>query len=371
MTPSERVRAVYQGKTPDHVPLMLDLSHWYKKNYSVPFDLCGFAGVNSGLVALHREVGAVSYCEMGGFFDLYFEDEAISEKAWTDDQGVYHRQIVTPVGSLREERVFEQASYSYNIRKHLLDSVDDFGAVCHIMQRYRARPRFDRYLAWREAHGDLAFIYCQLPYSGLGYLISRNFGVEKTCFAMMDHPEETRELIDAVNACNLRILDEIIDGPFDVMLISDNFDSNVQNPGMFDEYSRSYYSEVARRLHAKGKYLAVHVDGEMVGCLQGFAECGVDCIDAATPAPMFRLTPEQARSEAGPDMILSGGIPATLFGETGTDEQFVDSVKRWLDTRHASPRLIMAAGDQVPTDAPRHRIEMLAGLVEEFGRYDQ
>ena len=35
MTPRERVKAVYEGKKPDQVPLMLDLSHWYKKNYNV------------------------------------------------------------------------------------------------------------------------------------------------------------------------------------------------------------------------------------------------------------------------------------------------------------------------------------------------
>jgi hypothetical protein len=84
---------------------------------------------------------------------------------------------------------------------------------------------------------------------------------------------------------------------------------------------------------------------------------------------MFALSPAEMRAEAGPELILSGGIPATLFGESGTDAAFVECVKRWLDTRHTSPRLIMAAGDQVPTDAPWHRIAMLPELVAEHGRY--
>ena len=84
---------------------------------------------------------------------------------------------------------------------------------------------------------------------------------------------------------------------------------------------------------------------------------------------MFSLTPQQARDEAGPDLILSGGIPPTVFGSGGTDEEFVQAVRKWLDTRHNSPRLILAAGDQVPTDTPYHRIEMLPELVDEYGRY--
>jgi hypothetical protein len=111
------------------------------------------------------------------------------------------------------------------------------------------------------------------------------------------------------------------------------------------------------------------VDGESRGILGWLAECGVDCADAVTPQPMFALTPDQMRAEAGSDLILSGGIPATVFGATGSDAAFVECVRRWLDTRLVSPRLIMAAGDQVPPDAPWHRIAMLPELVAEHGRY--
>jgi hypothetical protein len=138
---------------------------------------------------------------------------------------------------------------------------------------------------------------------------------------------------------------------------------------MFNEYSRGYYTEVAHRVHAKGKYLAVHVDGEMKGCLQNFAQCGVDCIDAATPAPMFALTPAQARVEAGDNMILSGGIPATIFGPTASDKEFGTSVCQWLETRHTSFKLFMAAGDQIPPDASWQRIKLLPKLVEKYGEY--
>ena len=369
MTPRERVLAVYNGQTPDQVPLMLDLSHWYKKNYNVKFDLTGFHGIDEQLVSLHKTLNAVAYVEMGSFYELYFESSNISDKAWTDDSGVYHRQIVTPIGALEEERVFSEVSYSYNIKKYLVESVDDFEIVNLVMDNYRVKPRWDMYNQWKEVLGDLGVIYTQLPYSGLGYLIARNFGVEKTCMAMFDNPEKLKDTIDTINSCNLRILEEIIDGPFEVLFISDNFDSNVQNPNLFNQYSKDFYITLATRAHSENKFLAVHVDGEMKGCLKNFADCGVDCIDAATPASMFKLTPQQAREEAGADLILSGGIPANIFGPNATDDEFVECVKKWLDTKKTSSRLIMAAGDQVPTDAPLHKIKMLPRLVEKYGKY--
>jgi len=368
MKPNERVRTVYQGRQPDQVPLMLDLSHWYKKNRNVPFDLAGFTSVEQGLVDLHKEIGAVCYVEMGGFYTLASDDPAVLLETRTEN-GVFSTRITTPLGELHEERVFNPDSYSYGIRKHLLKSPDDFPVVEHLMATLRCRPKWDRHRAWQRALGNLAYPYAQLPYSGSGYLMARYMGVENTVYAVLDQPGKVRRLVQAVNAANLRILDAILDGPFETLIISDNYDSNVQTRAFFDTYVRDYYTEVARRLHAHDKYLAVHVDGESRGILAWLAECGVDCADALTPAPMFAQTPHEMRAQAGPDLILSGGIPATVFGPQSTDANFVDCVKRWLDTRLASPRLIMAAGDQVPPDASTHRIAMLPELVASHGRF--
>jgi uroporphyrinogen-III decarboxylase len=368
MKPNERVIAVYEGRVPDQVPLMLDLSHWHKANNKVKFELSGYKGVDPQLVELHKKARAVCYCEMGAFFDVVFDDPQIEVSSNTDEKGVFRTYLKCPLGTLHEERVFEPVSYSYNIRKHLLESIEDFPIVRYIYDRARCVPKFDRIAKWKEALGELAYIYFQLPYSGLGYLISRNFGVEKTCLAMFDAPAEVRSLIDSVNNWGKRVLDAAIDGPFETVIISDNIDANVQNPSMFRDYSCEYYTYLAQSLHEKGKYLAVHVDGEMNGILPVLEECGVDCIDAATPAPMFSLTPEKARMQAG-SMILSGGVPATIFGNEAGEKEFDECVKSWLDLKEISPRLIMAAGDQVPIEAPWWKIERLQYLVEEFGKY--
>jgi len=368
MQPNERVQAVYEGVRPDQVPLMLDLSHWYKKNIRHEFNLSGFTEVEQGLVDLHKRIGAVAYLEMGKFYTLVPADPDIQIKSETKD-GVFRTEIKTPFGRLYEERVFNPASFSYGIRKHLLDSPDDFPVVESLMDSLCCEPKWELYHSWCEALGTLAFPYVQLPYSGSGYLISRYMGVEKTVYALMDEPEKVKKVVDRINDCNLRILDAIIDGPFKTLFISDNYDSNVQTPDFFDRYVRDYYSEVARRLHAAGKHLAVHVDGESRGVLGKLAECGVDCADALTPAPMFALTPEQMRQAAGPELILSGGIPAGVFGPGASEAEFIECVKNWLDTRDDSYRLLMAAGDQVPPEARFERIAMLPELVGKYGKF--
>ena len=39
MSMRERILAVYRGQTPDVVPFMLDLSHWFYHTHHMPWDL--------------------------------------------------------------------------------------------------------------------------------------------------------------------------------------------------------------------------------------------------------------------------------------------------------------------------------------------
>lgn len=68
-------------------------------------------------------------------------------------------------------------------------------------------------------------------------------------------------------------------------------------------------------------------------------------------------------------MILSGGISPTVFRRTGSDGALAAVVCDWLRPKEVSPRLILAAGDQVPSGTPWERVAMLTEMVERYGYY--
>jgi hypothetical protein len=82
------------------------------------------------------------------------------------------------------------------------------------------------------------------------------------------------------------------------------------------------------------------------------------------------LTPLECREEAGPDFVLSGGVPPNLWLPDVPLSLFKKAVMDWLELKKFGRRLIAAAGDQVPPGAETARIEMMRDLVEEFGRYE-
>lgn len=69
MTLRERILAVYRGETPDAVPYMLDLSHWFYHRHRLPWDLSrSYEEPEYELINYHKKVGAGFYLPNLGSF---------------------------------------------------------------------------------------------------------------------------------------------------------------------------------------------------------------------------------------------------------------------------------------------------------------
>ena len=193
----------------------------------------------------------------------------------------------------------------------------------------------------------------------MGFLISRYAGVERTVMLAMDHPEEIERTVDAVNAAHEKVMRLMADGPSQVLLHSDNLTSDVQSPRWLEHYSGKYYHRMAEIAHQHGKPLVTHIDGRLRGLLRAVSAMGIDGADAVTPAPWGDITPQQCREEAGPKLVLSGGVPPSSFSADVPLKTLDEQIEAWLDLRRQSPALIIAPGDQVPPDGQLDRVTRL------------
>ena len=228
-------------------------------------------------------------------------------------------------------------------------------------------PRWDRYQAWANSVGDNGVVYLPLGYSALGHLLHYWMGIEGTIYASCDWPDSLRAFVDQVNANNLLLIDLVASSPAEIILMGDNFSSDIQPPRFFASWSQAYYVEAIHRLHAAGKRVAIHIDGRLRGSLSMIHDAGADAADAVTPTPMGDLAPAECRDEAGTDFILSGGVSPDLWLPDVPIERFKRAVTDWLALSKRSPRLIAAAGDQVPPGAAEDRIKIMRDLVERHG----
>ena len=373
MTERERLLAVYRGTIPDRVPFFLDLSHWFYQRNSVPFDLTvPLREPDWPLLECHRLKGAGFYIpNLISYYDATYRPDVVTShsKRMTAQGPEITWRIETPLGAIERRRIWQPHSYSWNVSHWGVTTPRDIRVLGYALSRLEYHPAFDRYVEWQRAAGDFGVLYMPLGYSAMGHLLNYWMGIEKTVYASLDVPEVLAEYVGMVNANLLRCLDVLCQSPAEVIILGDNFSSDVQPPQFFRRWSAPFYREAFTRIRRAGKFSSVHVDGRLRGLLREFAAMEADCIDAVTPAPMGDLDPEACRDEAGPDMILSGGVPPTAWLPEVSDDEFRRSVLDWLALRRRSPRLVAAAGDQVPPGAVESRIDLMRELVEQEGQY--
>jgi hypothetical protein len=372
MTERERMLAVYRGETPDQVPLFLDVSHWFYHKHHIPFDLSvAHLEPEYDLIAYHKQIQAGFYIpNLNSYYDASYPPDvnAITTKVMTPDGPEIIWRLETPIGAIERRRKWEEKSYSWNVSQHGVHTAQDLRVLAYALSRRTYTASFERYTPWVDLLDGWGVVYMGIGYSAMGYILGYWMGIEETMYACHDMPDVMHEVVDQINANVLECIDVVCKSPAEVIILGDNFSSDIQSPRFFKTWSEPFYREAFRRIRAAGKYSAVHVDGRLRGLLRALAEAGADCIDAVTPTPMGDLTPQQCRDEAGPNLILSGGVsPDVWVGDS--DEAFKQAVIDWLEIRKRSPRLILAAGDQVPPYTPEHRIFMMRELADKYGRY--
>ena len=361
MTPRERLLAVYRGQVPDRVPALADLSYWYAAHGGGKFIPGKTDGANADkiapLLALHRRCGAAIHLNLGTFYDEHYDDTVRVESGIRG--ALYRHRFQTPVGAVEELRAWSPVSYSWPIVQHMVRRVEDLRVIRYVFERIRYVARWD---AWRQAEqtvGDMGVALVQSPYTGLGFLMSRYAGVERTVLLAADEPAEFEHTIATINAAHERVFTLLAEGPSQVLFQSDNLSSDVQSPPWLERYSGAYYRRMAQIAHAHGKPLVSHLDGRLRGLLGALAAMGFDGADAVTPAPWGDLSPQACRDEAGPNMVLSGGVPPGSFRPDVPLSVLDQQIEAWLDLRRRSPALIIAPGDQLPPDGEIERVHRM------------
>jgi hypothetical protein len=373
MTLRERILAVYHGQQPDVVPYMLDLSHWFYHKMRMPWDLSvSYVEPERELINYHRQVGAGFYMpNLAAFYSTAFPSDvkASTEKRTRNGRQEIVWRIETPVGTIERARAWEEQTYAWGISQWGIHSENDLRVFQYAMARREYEPHWDRFRKWDEYVGDCGVVYLPLGYSAVGHLMHYWMGIEGFVYASADWPELLHETVEAVNENSLRLVDLICESPAEIVVMGDNFSSDIQPETFFNKWSRRYYEEAILRLHRAGKFVAVHIDGKLKGSIRMLRDAGADCADAVTPKPMGDLTPAQCRAEAGDYFILSGGVSPDLWMPETPVKVFEAKVLEWLEQKNRTFRFIANAGDQVPPGADEQRIILMRDLVEKHGYY--
>ena len=221
----------------------------------------------------------------------------------------------------------------------------------------------ERYEALLREVGDLGAPTMYLPRMNVQSLYIEKMGVENAIFAMMDRPDTVHAYFRALHESHDRLIDVVNASPIEIVNFGENLHASTMSPDLFERYHLPECQHRCERLHAAGKFVHSHWDGDCRPLLPYAHETGLDGIEAITPAPQGDVTLEETRDALGDSMFLIDGIPAIYFDDTFTVDTLVDCVRRIIDL--FAPRLVLGISDEISSTGDLDRVRRVGEIVNE------
>lgn len=388
MTHRERILTAIRGGTPDRLPWVPRLEFWHRaqrRQGCLPPEL---RSLSLAEVAEHLGVGC--YASIPDF--------TVADAAAMVDRtlGLFHIDVMpyrvileevdrhvsragqetiveyrTPVGTIRTASVFTEemlgagASMSW-ITRHAIREPRDFEVVGHIFSHLRVEPCFTGYLAHRATVGEqgLAVGYLIGTAGPMQHIMKELMPLEAFFYALHDYPEKIHRLAEQIQPFFQRLMQIGAESPAEVLMLGGNYDDSITYPGFFEKNIFPTLHGFATELHALGKYLMTHTDGENQKLFPLYRRAEFDIADSVCPYPMTRCRLDEIRTLFGDRVTIWGGIPSTLLCPTSTPEDdFRRTIEELVERYRHQSHFILGVSDMVTADCDWERLQHITERV--------
>lgn len=256
------------------------------------------------------------------------------------------------------------------VKSYPIRSVDDFEAVAQVFEHLEVIPTPEAYAAFHRRVGEqgIAVAWGPLGASPLHLMLHDLVAMDQFFYLYMDEREALYQLAARMEPFFEALLEAQLACEAEVCFWGANYDRDLTWPPFFATEIAPWLQKVGDRLHAAGKYLLTHTDGENQGLLPFYPACGFDVAESVCPSPMTRCTLAEIRQGMGPHTTVWGGIPSVaLLADAMDDSTFEAYLDELFDTLGAGDHLILGVSDNVPPDAQLARLERIKERIEAFG----
>ena len=355
--------AILQGRTPDALPLLADLTYWYSARVEDGSLDSRYEG-QDGLIRLHEDLGCVYYYD----YSEYSPNGSRVVKSWAD--GVEEEQqkdgcetvytLRTRSGELTGRSRHLPQSYSEAIVEYMVKKPEDLKIIREYMASLRFAPDYEGFLQREDYIGERGITIVLLPQSPLAALTVRFAGVETTSYLSVDAPAEFKRTLECIDETWDSVFELACQSPAFLFHFADNLSAENVG-GLCGRYLAPYYRKRVAQLHEAGKIAVTHLDGKIRGLLGQIADTGMDGIEALTTAPIGDIALEHLRGEAGNQhVILWGGLPGALFSYPYSRDDILRQVENIHQVFGKTRRFIPGTADQVPPDADIQLVRLAA-----------
>jgi hypothetical protein len=232
-------------------------------------------------------------------------------------------------------------------------------------QKFRADPEAFCRAASNVGHRAEPTVF--LSSSGFTELVKNWCGLENTFYLLHDHPAEVEAYLEACDRRDDRLIDEALKIPCRIFNLGDHATNEFSPPPILRKYLLPRWQRLSGRLHAAGRFVHSHWDGNSRQILPFLRETRLDGVEALTPAPMCDMTLEQIKEAVGDgpgQMVVLDLLPVIDFLPNHPLERLLESARRVIDM--FAPRLILGISDELSQPGQIEKVEAVSELVDKI-----
>ncbi len=348
MTMRERILAVVQGTPLDRVPFVL---------YDGMLPLSELKSVlgeeNFGLMRW-SQVHRVEHPNCRFKTEPFY----INDTRWE------RNTLITPVGSIYEERAFENALDSSSIRKHFIQERKDYDVFWYFLEDLRILPDFDRFYQDQADLGDMGVPLVAVERTPFQQMWILWTGLDHLAYHWADYPDVVEKTFDLLSARERKLMEIAYQSPAAFIDFPDNITADAIGPRRFTEYCVPFYDELSTMLAERGAFTFSHMDGNLKPLWDLIAGSRLDGLDSFSPAPDNDTTVADAVS-LWPSKRLFINFPSSVHLQP--PEQIYAHAIDILETGGHTGRLQIQISENVPPFAWRTSLPEIVRAVNDFG----
>ena len=293
----------------------------------------------------------------------------------TDDGVDLRTRIQTPAGEIfthlhRSPQMARDGISLPFVKSYAIESAADFEAVAQVFEHLTVIPTPEAYRAFQARVGEQGIAVARGPMaaSPVHLILHELVAMDQFFYLYADEPDAMHHLAERMTPFFEAALEAVVACEAEVVFWGANYDQDLTWPPFFQREITPWLQKVGARLHAAGKYLLTHTDGENKALLPLYSDCDFDVAESVCPAPMTQCTLAELRVGFGPETTVFGGIPSVaLLDDAMADTAFETYLDQVFDALGNGDHLILGVADNVPPDANLDRLEAIKRRVEDFG----
>lgn len=342
----QRALAVLHGELPPGLPFITRLEAWYKSHSRTGTLPERFRGLTLDEVHVATGVGRLKFTapfavrmrgvDVRATFngeEYYRAYEPVVENfpgMWdivaTDHAGETITELITPRGTLTlRHRLLEEGVQSgtdpYLVR-HLLQADEDFAVAEYILERAEVVPHHFQVQADELRVGNNGLVVPLLYRVPFQQVLLEYLGEVPLFRALHARKALVRSLLGLLDEQMMQIIDSVagLDVPY--VEFPDNLHGPMTSPALFREYCLPAYQKYCEALHAQGKKVGSHTDGNMKPLLRLMPETGLDVCESFSPYPLTPCLFDEAWEAWRNGPCMWGAIPSPILEDRFTDAAF-------------------------------------------------